>query len=51
MDRSEAVKVTATVVEHTRLKKVVVFKKKRRKNYKRTKGKWKWHVPPATTSR
>lgn len=41
MDRSEAVKVTATVVEHTRLKKVVVFKKKRRKNYKRTKGKWK----------
>ena len=32
------VKVVATVIEHTRLKKVVVFKKKRRKNYKRTKG-------------
>ena len=32
------VSVMATVVEHTRLKKVIVFKKKRRKNYKRTKG-------------
>ena len=51
MDRSEAVKVTATVVEHTRLKKVVVFKKKRRKNYKRTKGKRKRYVPLATNCR
>lgn len=29
----------ATVVEHTRLKKIIVFKKKRRKNYKKTQGK------------
>lgn len=36
--RENEVSVTATVVEHTKLKKVVVFKKKRRKNYKRTKG-------------
>jgi len=30
--------VTATVVDHGREPKIVVFKKKRRKQYKRTKG-------------
>lgn len=31
-------KISATVVEHGRDQKVVVFKKKRRKHYKRTRG-------------
>ena len=31
-------KATATVVDHGREAKIVVFKKKRRKHYKRTKG-------------
>jgi large subunit ribosomal protein L21 len=31
-------KVSATVVEHGRAPKIIVFKKKRRKQYKRTKG-------------
>ena len=34
----EGAKVIATVVDHGRAPKVVVFKKKRRKQYKRTKG-------------
>jgi large subunit ribosomal protein L21 len=34
----EGTKVTATVVDHGRGPKIVVFKKKRRKQYKRTKG-------------
>lgn len=34
----EGGKVTATVVDHGRDAKIVVFKKKRRKQYKRTKG-------------
>lgn len=34
----EGVKVTATVVDHGRAPKIIVFKKKRRKHYKRTKG-------------
>jgi large subunit ribosomal protein L21 len=34
----EGVKETATVVEHGRAAKIIVFKKKRRKHYKRTKG-------------
>ncbi len=34
----EGVKVTATVVDHGRGAKIIVFKKKRRKHYKRTKG-------------
>ena len=34
----DGVKVTATVVDHGREPKIVVFKKKRRKHYKRTKG-------------
>ena len=34
----DGAKVTATVVDHGRAPKVVVFKKKRRKHYKRTKG-------------
>ena len=34
----EGSKVTATVVDHGRDAKIVVFKKKRRKQYKRTKG-------------
>lgn len=31
-------KVTAKVIEQTRADKVVIFKKKRRQNYRRTKG-------------
>jgi len=34
----EGAKVTATVVGHLKDKKVVVFKKKRRKGYRRTQG-------------
>jgi len=34
----EGPKVTATVVDHGRGTKIIVFKKKRRKHYKRTKG-------------
>ena len=34
----DGAKVTATVVDHGRDTKIVVFKKKRRKQYKRTKG-------------
>lgn len=34
----EDAKVSATVVDHGRGTKIVVFKKKRRKQYKRTKG-------------
>ena len=34
----EGAKVTATVVDHGRGAKIIVFKKKRRKHYKRTKG-------------
>lgn len=33
-----AAKVSASVVEHGRGQKIVVFKKKRRKHYKRTQG-------------
>jgi large subunit ribosomal protein L21 len=35
---SEASKISATVIEHGRDQKIVVFKKKRRKQYKRTRG-------------
>ncbi len=31
-------KVSAKVIEHIRDKKIVIFKKKRRQNYRRTKG-------------
>ena len=34
----EGAKVMATVLDHGREAKIVVFKKKRRKHYKRTKG-------------
>ena len=34
----EGAVVKATVVDHGRAPKIVVFKKKRRKHYKRTKG-------------
>jgi large subunit ribosomal protein L21 len=34
----EGAKVMATVVDHGRAPKIIVFKKKRRKHYKRTKG-------------
>jgi large subunit ribosomal protein L21 len=34
----EGVNVTATVVDHGRGDKIIVFKKKRRKQYKRTQG-------------
>jgi len=36
--RKEVVRVSATVVEHVRLAKVIIFKKKRRKGYKKKKG-------------
>ena len=36
--RKEVVRVSATVVEHVRLAKVIVFKKKKRKGYKKKKG-------------
>ncbi len=35
---SESAKISATVVDHGRDQKIVVFKKKRRKQYKRTRG-------------
>lgn len=34
----EGARVTATVVDHGRGEKIIVFKKKRRKHYKRTQG-------------
>ena len=34
----EGARVTGTVVEHGRADKIIVFKKKRRKQYKRTRG-------------
>lgn len=34
----EGAKVTATVIDHGRAAKIIVFKKKRRKHYKRTQG-------------
>ena len=34
----KSAKVTAKVIEHTRGDKIVVFKKKRRQNYRRTAG-------------
>jgi large subunit ribosomal protein L21 len=34
----DGAKVSATVVDHGRDQKIVVFKKKRRKQYKRTRG-------------
>ena len=37
-DGKSSGKISATVVEHGRDQKVVVFKKKRRKHYKRTRG-------------
>ena len=35
---SNGAKVSAKVIEHTRGDKIIVFKKKRRQNYRRTKG-------------
>lgn len=37
-DGKSSGKISATVVDHGRDQKVVVFKKKRRKHYKRTRG-------------
>ena len=37
-DEKSSGKISATVVEHGRDQKIVVFKKKRRKQYKRTRG-------------
>jgi large subunit ribosomal protein L21 len=34
----DGAKVTATILDHGRGAKIIVFKKKRRKHYKRTKG-------------
>ena len=34
----DGVKVTGTIVEHGKAKKVLIFKKKRRKNYRRRRG-------------
>jgi len=38
VDGDGAGKISATVVDHGRDQKIVVFKKKRRKQYKRTRG-------------
>ena len=38
MCSEELIRVKATITEHTKTAKVIVFKKKRRKNYKRKKG-------------
>lgn len=35
---TDSAKISATVVDHGRDQKIVVFKKKRRKHYKRTRG-------------
>jgi large subunit ribosomal protein L21 len=35
---ADGAKISATVVDHGRDQKIVVFKKKRRKHYKRTRG-------------
>jgi large subunit ribosomal protein L21 len=35
---TDSARISATVVEHGRDQKIVVFKKKRRKQYKRTRG-------------
>lgn len=40
----EGAKATATVVGHERGPKIIVFKKKRRKHYKRTKGHRQGHT-------
>jgi len=37
-ENGSSTKISATVLEHGRDQKVVVFKKKRRKHYKRTRG-------------
>ena len=34
----DGARITATVIDHGRAEKIIVFKKKRRKQYKRTKG-------------
>jgi len=34
----EGIKVSATVIDHGRAQKIIVFKKKRRKHYKRKQG-------------
>ena len=44
---ANATKISATVVEHGRAPKILVFKKKRRKHYKRKQG----HRQPFTTIR
>lgn len=36
--------VSATVLEHKRAQKVIIFKKKRRQNYRRTKGHRQHHT-------
>ena len=40
----ETVRVHATVTEHSKTAKVIVFKKKRRKNYKRKRGMYMYIV-------
>ncbi len=37
-EAASGAKVTAKVVEQTRAEKVIIFKKKRRQNYRRTRG-------------
>ena len=37
-------KVTATVIQHGRDKKILVYKKKRRKGYQRKNGHRQWHT-------
>ena len=42
--RKEVVRVYATVVEHVRLAKVIIFKKKKRKGYKKKKGTTNYNI-------
>jgi large subunit ribosomal protein L21 len=42
--RVEGARVRATVLSETRDRKVIVFKKKRRKQYRRTRGHRQWYT-------
>ncbi len=40
----EGAKVIATILDQGRSKKIIVFKKKRRKNYKKKRGHWQYYT-------
>jgi len=43
-EEAKGARVVAEVVEHGKGKKIVVFKRKRRKNYRRTRGHRQWYT-------